>query len=141
MSCHPKVSTKNTGTAQIFRLPEVKAIVKGDFIVLPCDLVCEFWWRILAGNLDDQGSWPWRCRWRPSAWSETCASWWEADSESALASGMKRRAKTLSRVEETDFIGTSPLNTGSVPPSRTSLLSHMFKTGLLSANGHPQRHH
>src|ERR1700709_281829 len=37
----PKELDQNTGTAQIFRLPEVRAIVKGDFIVLPCDLVCE----------------------------------------------------------------------------------------------------
>ena len=37
----PAVLDQNTGTAQIFRLPEVREIVKGDFIVLPCDLVCE----------------------------------------------------------------------------------------------------
>jgi translation initiation factor eIF-2B subunit gamma len=29
------------GTAEIFRLPEVKAAVTSDFMVLPCDLVCE----------------------------------------------------------------------------------------------------
>jgi len=37
----PKDLDHNTSTAQIFRLPEVKAIVKRNFIVLPCDLVCE----------------------------------------------------------------------------------------------------
>jgi translation initiation factor eIF-2B subunit gamma len=29
------------GTAEIFRLPEVREVIKGDFIVLPCDLICE----------------------------------------------------------------------------------------------------
>ena len=31
----------NTSTATILRLPEVKAAISGDFIILPCDLVCE----------------------------------------------------------------------------------------------------
>jgi translation initiation factor eIF-2B subunit gamma len=29
------------GTAELLRLPEVQACIKGDFMVLPCDLVCE----------------------------------------------------------------------------------------------------
>ncbi|KAJ5578751.1 eukaryotic translation initiation factor subunit eIF2B-gamma [Penicillium hispanicum] len=29
------------GTAEVLRLPEVQACIKADFIVLPCDLVCE----------------------------------------------------------------------------------------------------
>ena len=29
------------GTAEVLRLPEVQACIKTDFIVLPCDLVCE----------------------------------------------------------------------------------------------------
>jgi len=37
----PKDLDQNTGTAQIFRLPEVKDIIKGNFLVLPCDLICE----------------------------------------------------------------------------------------------------
>lgn len=35
-----------TGTAEIFRLPEVQETITGNFVVLPCDLVCE-----LSGSL------------------------------------------------------------------------------------------
>ncbi|KAI9808123.1 MAG: hypothetical protein M1825_004580 [Sarcosagium campestre] len=37
----PDALSANTGTAEILRLPEVQAIITGDFLVLPCDLVCE----------------------------------------------------------------------------------------------------
>ncbi|KAF2757107.1 hypothetical protein EJ05DRAFT_487087 [Pseudovirgaria hyperparasitica] len=37
----PKDLTLTTGTAEMFRLPEVQAAITSDFIVLPCDLVCE----------------------------------------------------------------------------------------------------
>lgn len=37
----PKDLDQTTGTASIFRLPEVRAAIRGDFVVLPCDLVCE----------------------------------------------------------------------------------------------------
>ncbi|RSM05811.1 hypothetical protein CEP52_006088 [Fusarium oligoseptatum] len=32
---------QNTGTAEILRLPEIRELITGDFVVLPCDLVCE----------------------------------------------------------------------------------------------------
>ena len=45
---HPKASvvapedlTDTTGTAELLRLPEVQNLITGDFLVLPCDLVCE----------------------------------------------------------------------------------------------------
>ncbi|KAH8600579.1 nucleotide-diphospho-sugar transferase [Bisporella sp. PMI_857] len=37
----PKDLDNNTSTAQIFRLPEVRDIIKGNFLTLPCDLICE----------------------------------------------------------------------------------------------------
>src|SRR5271167_2314798 len=37
----PERLDQTTGTAEIFRLPQVRAAITGDFIVLPCDLVCE----------------------------------------------------------------------------------------------------
>ena len=37
----PEELTLTTGTAEIFRLPDVTAAIKGDFLLLPCDLVCE----------------------------------------------------------------------------------------------------
>lgn len=38
----PKDLDLNTGTAEILRRPETRAAIKSDFVVLPCDLVCDF---------------------------------------------------------------------------------------------------
>ncbi|KAJ5359671.1 uncharacterized protein N7496_012084 [Penicillium cataractarum] len=37
----PKDLDLNMGTAELLRLPEVQACIKTDFLLLPCDLVCE----------------------------------------------------------------------------------------------------
>jgi len=37
----PKSLTQTTGTAEIFRTPEVQKAIVSDFIVLPCDLICD----------------------------------------------------------------------------------------------------
>lgn len=37
----PEGLTLTTGTGEIFRFLEVQAAITGDFVVLPCDLVCE----------------------------------------------------------------------------------------------------
>ncbi|WEW54627.1 Translation initiation factor eIF-2B subunit gamma [Emydomyces testavorans] len=37
----PEGLTLTTGTAELLRLPEVQTCIKSDFIVLPCDLVCD----------------------------------------------------------------------------------------------------
>ncbi|PKY05181.1 hypothetical protein P168DRAFT_252373 [Aspergillus campestris IBT 28561] len=37
----PKDAEMTTGTAELLRLPEVQACIKTDFLLLPCDLVCE----------------------------------------------------------------------------------------------------
>lgn len=37
----PSSLSQNTPTAEILRDPEIQAAITGDFIVLPCDLVCE----------------------------------------------------------------------------------------------------
>ncbi|KJR83856.1 translation initiation factor eIF-2B subunit gamma [Sporothrix schenckii 1099-18] len=51
---------QTTGTAAILRLPEVRALVTADFLVLPCDLVCELGgekllqaWMVKAASLAD----------------------------------------------------------------------------------------
>ncbi|KAK2802272.1 hypothetical protein FQN49_008898, partial [Arthroderma sp. PD_2] len=48
-----------TGTAELLRLPEVQACIKTDFIVLPCDLICDLpgqslleAWMMTQGSLD-----------------------------------------------------------------------------------------
>ncbi|KAL8994442.1 MAG: hypothetical protein Q9169_005587 [Polycauliona sp. 2 TL-2023] len=37
----PPSLTQNTGTAEILRLPEVQSAITGNFLVLPCDLLCD----------------------------------------------------------------------------------------------------
>ncbi|GKT44516.1 translation initiation factor IF-2 [Colletotrichum spaethianum] len=37
----PKDLDQTTGTAEILRLPEVRELITSDFVVLPCDLICE----------------------------------------------------------------------------------------------------
>lgn len=56
----PKDLDQTTGTAAILRLPEVRSLVVADFVVLPCDLVCELGgekllqaWMARAASLGD----------------------------------------------------------------------------------------
>ncbi|KAK3687009.1 Translation initiation factor eIF-2B subunit gamma [Vermiconidia calcicola] len=37
----PRHLLQTTGTGELLRLPEVQACVRGDFVVVPCDFVCE----------------------------------------------------------------------------------------------------
>ncbi|KAH3177797.1 hypothetical protein KXW49_007914 [Aspergillus fumigatus] len=37
----PSGLTLTTGTAELLRLPEVQSCIKSDFLLLPCDLICE----------------------------------------------------------------------------------------------------
>lgn len=37
----PKSLSQTSGTAEILRHPDVQAVITGDFLVLPCDLLCE----------------------------------------------------------------------------------------------------
>ncbi|KAL5615310.1 hypothetical protein BROUX41_005359 [Berkeleyomyces rouxiae] len=56
----PADLTQTMGTAEILRLPELRSLVKGDFMVLPCDLVCELGgqkllnaWMVQSASLGD----------------------------------------------------------------------------------------
>ncbi|KAG8528952.1 uncharacterized protein KY384_006641 [Bacidia gigantensis] len=37
----PAGLTHTTGTAELLRLPEIQSVITKDFVILPCDLVCE----------------------------------------------------------------------------------------------------
>ena len=120
---------QNTGTAQIFRLPEVREIVEGDFIVLPCDLVCELGGETLieswmvkeaglggatGGGLEFTGP-------RMAIGGE------KGGRRGGLGVWYETKGETVTKGEETDFIATSPVEPGPVPPSKSSLLSHVSK--------------
>ena len=108
----PKDLDFNTGTAKILCLAEVRDLVKLDFVVLPCDLVCE-----LGGDKLLQ------------AWMIKAASLAHLVGHGGFADGHGTRhsgglgvwynTKTAVPVkgEETDFIATAPL-----PPSQPDAL-------------------
>jgi translation initiation factor eIF-2B subunit gamma len=55
----PAELSHTTGTSELLRLPEVQACIKSDFVLLPCDLVCDLpgeslleAWMITQGGLD-----------------------------------------------------------------------------------------
>lgn len=113
----PKDLDQNTGTAQIFRLPEVREVITGDFIVLPCDLVCELGgealletWMVQEACLGDATTGN-----NDSSRKGGLGVWYETKGEITI------------KGEETDFIATSPLEPGPVPPPKSSILSHLSK--------------
>lgn len=118
----PADLTQNTGTAEILRLPEVRQLIKADFVVLPCDLVCE-----LAGEKLLQ------------AWMVKSASLTDVLSTSDFTNGRQARhsgglgvwydtkATTPVKREETDFIATTPSPLAAVAPLKGSLLPNIAK--------------
>lgn len=116
----PKDLTHETGTGDLFRLPEVQNAIKGDFVVLPCDLVCELEGTALADawmveqsgfagasdGLQENGSKKLGRRGGLGVWYQT-------------------KGEGSKKGEETDFIATTPLPTPIVPPPADSLRRHI----------------
>ena len=125
----PKDLDQNTGTAEIFRLPEVRAVVQGDFIVLPCDLICELggesllesWMVKEAGLGGATGGGHEFTGPRMAIGGE------KGGRRGGLGVWYETKGETVIKGEETDFIATSPIEAGPVPPSKTSLLKHVSK--------------
>ncbi|KAK6584996.1 hypothetical protein PZA11_003220 [Diplocarpon coronariae] len=118
---------QNTGTAEIFRLPEVRAVVKGDFIVLPCDLVCELGgeslleaWMVREGALGGAATGG-----HDFSGPKTVLGEEKRGLRGGLGVWYETKGETIIKGEETDFIATSPINAGTVPQS--SLLTHVSK--------------
>ena len=103
----PQSLTLTTGTAEVLRTKEIQAIIKGDFIVLPCDIVCDIpgeafinaWMtqqQEAFGNSDSPSQGP-SIKGALGLWYQTTG-----------AGGVKG--------EETDFLITTPL--AQLPPSQ-----------------------
>ncbi|GAM87368.1 hypothetical protein ANO11243_053920 [Dothideomycetidae sp. 11243] len=97
-----------TGTGAIFRLPEVVKVIKSDFIVLPCDLVCELdgsalleTWMTLEAGLGGEKS---GRRGGLGVWYPT-----------------KGLEGISTKAEQTDFVATVPLPKSRPPPPQKSL--------------------
>jgi translation initiation factor eIF-2B subunit gamma len=109
---------QNTGTAEILRLPELQAVVNSDFLVLPCDLVCELGadkllqaWMVKSASLEDLvGDSPSR-----------------GPRSGGLGVWYPTKTATPIKGEETDFVATVPLPSSSVLPAKGSLFPYMAK--------------
>lgn len=124
----PEGLDQNTGTAQIFRLPQVRAILKGDIIVLPCDLVCELGgeplletWMIKEAGLGGT------CGEHQHPGAKLVHGNGKSIRRGGLGVWYETKGETIIKGEETDFIATSPLEAGSVPPPKNSVLSEISK--------------
>ncbi|KAI9170929.1 putative translation initiation factor eIF-2B subunit gamma [Paramyrothecium foliicola] len=117
----PSDLDQNTGTAEILRLPEVKSLVAGDFVVLPCDLICE-----LGGEKLLQ------------AWMVKSTSLTDLLDATHLATGRQTRSGGLGvwyntkgtvtvKGEETDFIATAPLPSSQLIPPKGSIIPSLSK--------------
>lgn len=120
----PKNLTHETGTGDLFRLPEVQDAIKGDFIILPCDLVCELDGTALAdawmieqggfagasGGLDKNGS-----KIAFGAGGEKLGR------RGGLGVWYQTKGEGSKKGEETDFIATTPLPAPTVPAPVDSL--------------------
>lgn len=117
-----------TGTADLIRLSEVQSAITGDFIVLPCDLVCELHgtqllesWMITQGGLggatggenvygDKMG-----LGGELSGRRGGLGVWYQTKDAASGGVGVKG--------EETDLLATTYLPAPAVQPHRTSLVS------------------
>ncbi|KAI9675762.1 MAG: hypothetical protein M1817_001129 [Caeruleum heppii] len=116
----PDGLSQNTGTAQIFRLPEVQAVITDNFIVLPCDLLCEL------GGESLLESWMIQCAGLGGSSGDVDSK----SSNSARLGGIgvyydtKGPTDTV-KGEETDFLATAPAQRSVVPSHASSLLPHI----------------
>ena len=108
----PESLDLTTGTAEIFRLQEVQDAIVDDFVVLPCDLLCEvsgraLWetWMTLQPPLSDRGGF---------------GVWYDTKDVTENGVGVKK--------EETDFLATTDLSFDLSPPAphtQSSLHAHV----------------
>ncbi|KAF9768828.1 hypothetical protein IL306_013822 [Fusarium sp. DS 682] len=113
---------QNTGTAEILRLPEIRKIITGDFVVLPCDLVCELGgdkllqsWMVKSASLTDMLGTARLSNGHRSVHSGALGVWYDT------------KAVAPVKKEETDFIATAPLPSSPITPSKGSLFSNLSK--------------
>ncbi|KAL9078333.1 MAG: hypothetical protein Q9157_002764, partial [Trypethelium eluteriae] len=119
----PKDLTQTTGTGEIFRLPEVQREITGDFIVLPCDIICELEgtsflesWMVqeaglggATGGIGDNGPIKSGSGGEKKGRRGGLAIWYPTKGENSI------------KDEETDFVATTPLSAPIVAPPASSL--------------------
>lgn len=117
----PEDLTLTTGTAELFRFPEVQKAIKGDFIVLPCDIVCELHglslletWMTLQAGLGGARSIDGVLSAEQSGRRGGLGVWYQTKDTVEGGVGVKK--------EETDFIATTAIAQPAVPSPSGSLI-------------------
>lgn len=117
--------TLTTGTAEVLRAQQVQDAIVGDFIILPCDLVCELSglslldsWMVIQGGLsqDIEGEDRMGRRGVLGVWYNT------KDSIADGGVGVKK--------EETDFLATAQTPRPVAPPVTGSLRSNIEEVAI-----------
>lgn len=109
----PEGLEQTTGTASIFRLPAVKKCIVTDFVVLPCDLVCELdGFKLLCTWLSHQD------RYRDDEDDED-----DTDHPGGLTMWYDTLGKGSINGEETDFMMTTPLDASLTSKRDTTMYS------------------
>ena len=125
----PKELSHTTGTAKILRLPEVQAAINGDFMVLPCDLVCEVPGETFLESWMDLQS---PLGGAPESFSMNHMAHHRlihrrARRKGGLGVWFETRAEDNVKGAETDFVITTPLPCSVAPSPSSSLRSHISK--------------
>ncbi|TWU74052.1 hypothetical protein ED733_003179 [Metarhizium rileyi] len=112
----------NTGTAGILRLSEVRNLVKSDFVVLPCDLVCELGgdkllqaWMVKSASLTDLLG------------DGHCTKSHQSHRSGGLGVWYDTKSGPTVKGEETDFIATSPLSSQQFGTQKGSIFGNLSK--------------
>jgi translation initiation factor eIF-2B subunit gamma len=124
----PKHLSHETGTGDLFRLPEVQQAIKGDFIVLPCDLVCELDGTALADAwMVEQAGFPGAVAGNHEIGGRTSfgSGGEKLGRRGGLGVWYQTKGEGSKKGEETDFIATTPLPAPTVPAPTDSLRRHI----------------
>jgi translation initiation factor eIF-2B subunit gamma len=121
----PKSLTTTSGTADVFRIPEIREVITTDFIVLPCDLVSELSgltllqeWMVMqagfggaTGGKDEV----------TGTFLPMTASGEKIGRRGGLGVWYETKMENWIKDEQTDFIATVPCAKAIIPPSKLSL--------------------
>lgn len=124
----PKDLSHETGTGDLFRLPEVQNAVKGDFLVLPCDLVCELDGTALADAwMIEQGGFAGASGGLLQNGNKMAfgAGGEKLGRRGGLGIWYQTKGEGSRKGQETDFIATTPLPPPIVPPPTDSIRQHI----------------
>ena len=125
----PEGLSQNTGTAEILRLPEVQVAITGDFLILPCDLVCEVAGESLleAWMIEQSGLGGAAASSIDYLGPKIGLGGEKGGRRGGLGVWFQTKGEESVKGEETDFVITTSLPQPNVPPPEGSARSNMSK--------------